>query len=317
MRFYFAPMEGVTGYLYRNAHQAYFTNPDKYFSPFISANSSQSLKSKEMNDILPENNQAVHLIPQLLTNRSVDFIETSKLIRNLGYQEINLNLGCPSGTVVSKFKGAGFLAKPEALRVFLEEIFAAAVTKISVKTRLGMTNPEEFHELLELFNQFPIEEIIIHPRVQKDFYKNKPNLQVFREALSHSKNPVCYNGNIFAKEDYLIFLEAFPEVESIMLGRGLLANPGLVGVLLGQSLPAKTEIKAFHDRIYQSYRETLFGDKNVLFKMKEIWYYMSVSFTEQERYLKKIRKAEHLREYEDAVERLFREQEFTAQQISF
>ena len=137
MNFYFAPMEGLTGYIYRNAHNAFFNNIDKYFSPFIVANQSESFKTRELNDILPENNQGIVLIPQLLTNNAKDFIHTSKKIKRLGYNEINLNLGCPSGTVVSKNRGSGFLSKREELDVFLEEIFSQAITKISVKTRIG------------------------------------------------------------------------------------------------------------------------------------------------------------------------------------
>lgn len=317
MKYYFAPMEGITGYIYRNAHHDYFPDQTvKYYSPFIAAKHNQSLRTKEINDILPENNR-VTLVPQILTNKVEDFIRVSGLIKELGYQEVNLNLGCPSGTVVSKNMGAGFLAKPEALNSFLQEIFAASVTRISIKTRIGKDNPEEFYELIEIFNQYPITELIIHPRVQKDFYKNKPDLVVFREAVRLSKNPLCYNGNIFTAEDYASFREAFPKVDTIMLGRGLLANPGLIEALLTQSYPDKLRIKEFHDRVYQDYLRLLFGDRNVLFKMKELWYYMIMPFTDHEKYAKRIRKVERLSDYEKVVESLFREQEYTVKQISF
>ena len=317
MKFYFAPMEGITGSIYRNAHHDYFPDHiEKYFSPFIVAKHNQSLRTREINDILPENNH-VALVPQILTNKVEDFIRTSRLIKELGYQEINLNLGCPSGTVVSKNMGAGFLAKPEALDSFLQEIFDASVTQISIKTRIGKDNSEEFYELIELFNKYPITELIIHPRVQKDFYKNKPNLDMFREAIRLSKNPLCYNGNIFTAEDYHNICEVFPEVDRIMLGRGLLANPGLLGYLLGQNDTEKARIKEFHDRVYQDYQKVLFGDKNVLFKMKELWYYMIMPFSNHEKYAKRIRKAERLSDYEKAVDSLFLEQEYTVRQISF
>lgn len=316
MKFYFAPMEGITGYIYRNAHQAFFMKPDKYFSPFIAAKNKQSLKTKEINDILQENNRVLP-VPQILTNKAEDFIQTSRLIKELGYQEINLNLGCPSGTVVSKNMGSGFLAKPEELDSFLEEIFTASVTKISVKTRIGKEDPEEFYELITIFNKYPIEELIIHPRIQRDFYKNKPNLHMFGEAMKLSKNPVCYNGNIFTVKDYKNIRESFPEVGTIMLGRGLLTNPGLIGYLLGQNYPDQVRLREFHDRIYQDYQKVLYGDRNVLFKMKELWYYMIMPFTDHEKYAKKIRKAERLHDYEEAVESLFREQEYTDRPICF
>lgn len=307
MKYYFAPMEGPTSYIYRRHHKTYFNNIDKYFSPFVVANQ-KGIKNRELKDILPENNQGLVVIPQILSNNARDFIETSKLIKELGYEEINLNLGCPSGTAVSKGRGSGFLAKPKELDWFLEEIYAAAITKISVKTRLGIEQPEEFYNLLEIFNKYPIKELIIHPRVQKDFYNNKPNLAVFREGRQRSKNPVCYNGNLFTAEDCKSFMTAFPEVDTLMLGRGLLANPGLVEAISGGGTLKKERLKEFHDVVYEEYKEILFGDRNILFKMKELWNYMITMFSDSKKYGKKIRKVERLKDYEETVSRLFAEQ---------
>lgn len=308
MNFYFAPMEGLTGHIYRNAHNAFFSNIDKYFSPFIVPNQSESFKTRELNDILPENNQGLVLIPQLLTNNAKDFIHTSKKIKLLGYNEINLNLGCPSGTVVSKNKGSGFLAKREELDMFLEEIFSKSVTKISLKIRIGKDQPEEFYDLIEIFNKYPIEELIIHPRTQKDFYKNKPNLKVFKDALILSKNPVCYNGDIFTVKDYKEFSAGFPGVDTIMIGRGLLGNPGLIRDITNNIKLEKKLLKDFHDKIYEGYKGILFGDRNVLFKMKELWFYMIPMFSDNAKYAKKIKKSERLSDYDEAVSSLFREQ---------
>jgi tRNA-dihydrouridine synthase len=302
-------MEGLTGYIYRNAHHTYFNNIDKYFSPFIVTNQSGSFKTRELKDILPENNQGYVLIPQLLSNNANDFIHTSKKIKELGYNEINLNLGCPSGTVVSKNKGSGFLAKREELDAFLEEIFSESVTKISVKTRIGKDNPEEFYDLMEIFNKYPMEELIIHPRIQKDFYKNKPNLKVFKDALSLSKNPVCYNGDIFNINDYKEFIAEFPGIDKVMLGRGMLANPGLINDITKNMVLDKKVLKDFHDEIYEDYKSVLFGDRNVLFKMKELWFYMISLFPDHAKYAKKIKKAERYSDYEAAVTNLFNDKD--------
>lgn len=309
MKFYFAPMEGLTGYIYRNAHHTYFNNIDKYFSPFIIANQSESFKTRELNDILPENNQGLQLIPQLLTNNAKDFIHTAAKLKQMGYQEINLNLGCPSGTVVAKNKGSGFLAKREELDVFLEEIFSQAAAKISIKTRLGKDQHEEFYELIQIFNKYPIEELTIHPRIQKDFYKNKPNLKVFEEALKTSKNPVCYNGDLFTVREYKAFSADFSDVDAVMLGRGLIANPGLVNHVKNNVKLDKVQLKEFHDKIYNDYQEILFGDRNVLYKMKAIWFYMIAVFSNNAKYAKRIKKAERRHDYEEAVDRLFKEQD--------
>jgi len=311
MNFYFAPMEGLTGYIYRNAHNTFFNhnNIGKYFAPFIIANQSESFKTRELNDLLPENNQGLVLIPQLLTNNAKDFIHTAKKLKVLGYDEINLNLGCPSGTVVSKNRGSGFLAKREELDAFLDEIYSASITKISIKTRIGKDQPEEFYELIEIYNKYPVEELIIHPRIQKDFYKNKPNLNIFAEALSLSKNPICYNGDIFKGDDYKAFSAHFPSVNTLMIGRGLLENPAMVSEITNNIKLDKIVLKQFHDQIYENYKNILFGDRNVLFKMKEIWFYMIQAFSDNTKYAKKIKKAEKLCDYEEAVSSLFREQE--------
>ncbi|AEY67268.1 tRNA-dihydrouridine synthase family protein [Clostridium sp. BNL1100] len=309
MKFYFAPMEGLTGYIYRNAHKAFFNSIDKYFSPFIIANQIDGFKTRDLKDILPENNQGLVLIPQVLTNNAKDFIYTSKKIKSMGYTEINLNLGCPSGTVVSKNRGSGFLAKKEDLDAFLEEIFSQAITKISIKTRIGKDQPEEFYDLINIFNKYPIEELIIHPRIQKDFYKNKPNMQIFRDALALSKNPVCYNGDIFTVKDYTEFCVNFPGVATVMLGRGLVMNPALVDSVENSTKLEKNILKEFHDKVYNDYKDILSGERNVLFKMKELWFYMINVFTDNEKYSKKIKKSQRLSDYDEAVSRLFEEQD--------
>lgn len=309
MKFYFAPMEGVTGYIYRNAHATFFGNVDKYFTPFIAANQQGKFSTRELHDILPEHNEGVVVVPQILTNNAEDFIRTAKSLKAFGYNEINLNLGCPSGTVVSKNKGSGFLSQKEALDQFLEEIFSQSITKISVKTRIGKDEPEEFYELIKIFNKYPMEELIIHPRIQKDYYKNKPNMEVFKDGLALSKNQVCYNGDIFTAKDYRGFSNAFPSVNAVMLGRGLIANPGLIDDITSNHILNKQLLKAFHDKIYQDYQGILSGERNVLFKMKEAWFYMIYMFSNHEKYAKKIKKSQRLCDYENAVSSLFEEQD--------
>lgn len=325
MNYYLAPLEGITTYIYRNAYHSIFTPVDKYFTPFLVPKQKKGLSSREKNDVLPEHNQGLFLVPQLLTNRPEDFIRTAGVLGEYGYEEINLNLGCPSGTVTAKGKGAGFLAHPTELNRFLDEIFSKLTIRISIKTRIGMEDPDEFETLLKLFNQYPLEELIIHPRVREDFYSNLPDEAVFAEALQNSVNPVCYNGNIFSVQDFRKLRGKFPRLSSVMIGRGVIANPDLCrecmadaassepsGFTAGKPESREAEKKElyrrFHDRIYREYQELLSGERNVLFKMKEIWSYMIQSFSDYEAYAKKIRKSETLREYEAAVHALFREQ---------
>ena len=309
MKFYLAPMEGVTGYIYRNAYEKYFNNIDTYFTPFIVTNKSKSLKTKELRDVLPENNKGLNIVPQVLTNSSEDFITTAKRLQQLGYNEVNINLGCPAGTVVSKNRGSGFLALREELDRFLDEIFIMDNMKISIKTRIGKDSPDEFYELIKIYNKYPLEELIIHPRTRQDFYGNKPNLEVFKDALALSNTSVCYNGDIFTKEDYNKLTQAFPEVDKIMLGRGLLANPALISEIKDNKYLDKDTLKAFHDEIFNNYRELFNEDKNAIFRMKELWGYMNHIFSDSKKYVKKIRKAQNLNDYNYAVSSLFEEQE--------
>lgn len=216
----FAPMEGITGYVYRNAHHALFPHVDLYVTPFLQPNQNHRFSSRERNDILPEHNKGITLIPQILTNRAEDFIWMAGELEALGYDEVNLNLGCPSGTVVSKYKGAGFLAKKEELDAFLDEVCSGIRIRLSVKTRLGMASPDEFEELLEIYNKYPLKELIIHPRVRSDFYKNTPDRAAFCRAVKASKNEVWYNGDIFTAGDWKEFRAGVPEVDCIMMGRG-------------------------------------------------------------------------------------------------
>lgn len=194
MKFYLAPLEGVTGYIFRNALDAYFPGTDRYFTPFIVPDQKHALRKKELRDILPENNQVKELVPQILTSDPVRFVETAKALAEYGYEEVNLNLGCPSGTVVAGGRGAGMLADVEKLDCFLDQIFRDTDLRISVKTRIGIERPEEGYTLMKIYNQYPVSEVIIHPRTRKEYYKGEPHLDVFSELLAMSKHPVCYNG---------------------------------------------------------------------------------------------------------------------------
>ncbi len=314
MKYYLAPLEGITTYIYRNAYHDIFQPMDKYFSPFLMPRMKKSFNNREIQDILPEHNKDVFLVPQLLTNHAEDFVKGAKRLAEYGYKEINLNLGCPSGTVVARQKGAGFLATPLKLEHFLDEIFSRLSMEISIKTRIGMEKPEEFTRLLRIFYQFPLKELIIHPRVREDYYNNKPNLPAFQQAIAEDRYPICYNGDIFCRQDLKQLLEQVPQVETVMLGRGLIKNPRLKEELC-QSNPMsrygqeqQKRLRQFHDRIYLDYQKIMSGEKNVLYKMKEIWSYMICSFSNYEPYAKNIRKAETLQKYEIAVNALFREQ---------
>ena len=307
MRLYLAPLEGITGWIYRSAVYECFGGFDKYFVPFIRPNQMGHFSAREKKDILPAHNAGMRTVPQILTNQAEDFLRTAAKLKEYGYEEVNLNLGCPSKTVVTKRRGAGFLAEPERLEVFLDEIFGKCPIRISVKTRLGMEEPGEFTRLLKLYNKYPMEELIIHPRVQKDFYKNTPRLEMFETALEESRNPLCYNGDINSVSDADRLQERFPQTDAIMMGRGVLADPSLARQIKGGRRADKEELRRFHDLLYSGYCEEMSGDRTILYKMKELWFYLADIFADSKKYAKKIKKAEKCAVYEKIVEEMFRE----------
>lgn len=310
MKFYMAPLEGITTNIFRNAYHKCFQPMDKYFTPFLVPHSKKGFSTREKREILPENNKGLYLVPQIMSNHADECLRTIEKLEEYGYQEINLNMGCPSKTVVSKGRGSGFLAYPEELNRFLKTVFdgvSGKNIKISIKTRIGKEMPDEFVRLMDIYNQYPLKELIIHPRVQKDFYNNTPNLEMFKYGIENSKNPVCYNGDIFCADDFDKVEEKFPDVQACMIGRGVIANPALLEEIYGQKVDEvwkKRKIREFHDCLYHEYKELSMGDKNVLFKMKEVWCYLGKSFPENEKALKKIRKAERLDRYDAAVSEL-------------
>ena len=314
MHIYFAPLEGITTYPYRNLHHKYFGGVEKYFTPFLAPGPEQGMSVKEMRDVLPENNAGVPVVPQILTNRAGDFLLASKKLSEMGYREINLNLGCPSGTVTAKKKGSGFLLYPDDLDRFFDEVFSDAAVRngeflVSIKTRIGKNEVEEWPELMQVYNRYPIHELTVHPRIQKEFYKETPHLDVFTDILKESRNPVVYNGDLFTVEKVKEFREKFPTVGTVMIGRGLIRNPALAEMILQEETEPEADIlpriREFHDALFEHYRETMSGDRNLLFRMKDLWSYMLAEVPDSEKLAKKIRKSQHVPEYLAAVEEVF------------
>lgn len=312
MKFYLAPMEAVTGFVYRNVYHSIFGDMDKYFAPFITPTQKKILKTRERKDVAPENNQGMYMVPQILTNQAEQFIETCEFLAQKGYKEINLNLGCPAATVVTKGRGSGFLGETVKLERFFDEVFRwndgldeKERFEISVKTRLGLKMSDEFEEILQIYNQYPFKEVIIHPRVRRDFYGGKPDLDAFAKALADCRHPICYNGDIFTQEDYAKLIEKFPAIDKVMLGRGIIANPGLVReIKIGQKI-TKEELRQYHDALYAGYLADLGVETDVLFKMKEVWFYLGKSFQDSDKIIKKIHKAKKPEEYKAVMRELW------------
>ena len=309
MNYSFAPLEGITGYIFRNAHHRVFPEMDTYYIPFAAPNMHHSFSPKELRDVDPANNQGMHAVPQLLTSRADYFVQASRELYAMGYREVNLNTGCPSQTVVTKGKGAGMLRDTVDLDAFFHEGFRQwnLDMKVSVKTRLGIVDEGEFDEVLEVFNTYPIDTLILHPRVQKDFYKNPVRPDAFRKAAAEWKRALVYNGDIHTVSDCEALEKEYPQLQGLMLGRGLLENPGLVTSLKTGREVTKAEIRRFHDVYYSDYASFASGDKQILSKMKELLVFLSVSFPNSEKYMKQIKKCRCCNDYERIVDGMFRD----------
>ena len=311
MQIYLAPLEGITGYVFRNAYAKYYGGVDKYFTPFISPHTKKMMDAREKRDILPENNEGICLVPQVLTNNVEDLIELCKKLNDFGYSEVNLNLGCPSKTVTTKGKGSGFLEYPERLEEFFDRFFKVSDTKLSIKTRIGIDEIEEAQRLFRIYEKFPFEEVIIHPRLGSEFYSGIPHRDVFEEYLSKTKHRLCYNGDINTIEDLESLDKQWEKCNDYMIGRGLLFNPALLKGLSGGFSTKEEELqvfKAFHDELVLGYDAYMCGDRNVLFKMKELWGYWSRYFVGQEKLIKKIKKTNTLLEYRSYVNQIIQSQ---------
>ena len=313
MHYYFAPLEGITGYVYRTVHHKYFPGIDRYYMPFVAPNYTMHFKEKEKQDIDPAHNEGLTAVPQILSNKADETLWAVEELADRGYREINLNLGCPMPTVARKKKGSGLLKFTDELDAYLDGVYNGLDRRqgdrppvsLSVKTRLGTDSTDEAEALVRIYNRYPVSELIVHPRCQADLYKGKPDMEAFLTVLRGSTNPVVYNGDLICPEDVReigrMCEEAPQGIESVMIGRGLLADPSLVRQCRGGELITAQELSAFHDELYCRYREIFPGDKVVLNHMKELWSYMGKLFPDGAKCLKEIKKAGTRIQYEAAV----------------
>lgn len=306
MQVYFAPMEGITDTIYRRIHFSCFGGVDKYFIPFISPTQNLRFTSRELSAISPEANRGLPVVPQILTMNSEHFIWMARALQEVGYGEINLNLGCPSGTVTAKGKGAGMLRDPEGLRRFLDDIYSACTASVSIKTRIGYDDFREWELLSELFAEYPISELIVHPRTRQEFYAGTPHLHCLQTSIKGFPFPVVYNGNLFSTEDCVEVLEKIEGIGSVMLGRGMVANPALARELKGGPPLTLSELKHFHDRLFREYIDT-WSKNHVVGHMLETMHYMLDCFEESAKIRKLFRKSRTPERYMEIAERLFEE----------
>ena len=298
MRYYFAPMEGITDSIYRRIHHKYFSGVDRYYMPFLSPTIHRQLTHKEDRELPFAEKENFVAVPQILTKVAEDFLWAAQVCADRGYAEVNLNVGCPSGTVVSKGKGSGMLRDVDALDAFLEEVFSKSPLPISVKTRLGLENKKEFPAILEVYNRYPIKELTIHPRTRKQFYSGNLHMDLFEYALENSNNPLCFNGELRSQAYMSGFFHDFPpqeypKIQAVMIGRGLIADPGM----LTPGGTTRESLQAFTEELTETYVEVFGGARNAMFRMKENWSFLRHRFEDSDRLWKDLRKTTDIGEY--------------------
>lgn len=306
MEYSFAPLEGVTYAQYRRLHRVMFGGATRYYTPFIAPDSNGSFKEKYLRELTTDQDSL--LVPQLLVNNSAAFHLTARRLYELGFQEINLNAGCPSATVVSKHKGAGLLSDPAALGEVLEGIFDQAEQtgyRVSIKTRLGFKSPEEFPALLEVFQPFPVAELIVHARCREDYYEGAPDVEAFAAAAERCSIPLTYNGDICSEEDVRKLQDRVPNLQRIMIGRGAVANPAVFRELRGGAKLERGELRDFHDALIQIWLSNGLSPAFTVMRMKTLWTFMRVWFPDSPRALKAVMKAKNLADYQTAARNLF------------
>lgn len=298
----FAPMEGMTDTIYRRTHAAHFSGVRKYYIPFVSPTMHHVFTPKELRAILPEHNRGIPTVPQVLAKDAEHFLWAAKALADMGYGEVNLNIGCPSGTVTAKGKGAGMLRDLYALDALLSKVCAGSPIPVSVKTRIGFDSADEWPAILDVLADHPIQEIIIHPRTRQDFYK-AGTLHPETFAMAAERHlPLVWNGDLFSAADCASIRTAYPQLP-VMLGRGLICDPALAREASGGEPLSRQELRRFHDALWDAYRQ----DRPLAqahSRMRELMIYMSCCFAGAEKSAKAVRKSSPAN-YESAVAQLF------------
>lgn len=308
MNYYTAPMEGLTDRIWRQVHQKWFGAagaPARYYAPFLSPPENRILIKKKMAELEDAGDAGVPVVPQVLAKDGELAGWFIGEVRKLGCTEVNLNFGCPSGTVTAKGKGAGMLRDPAKLDAFLDAVFSAVEGPVSVKTRLGVQSAEEFGAILAIYNQYPICELTIHPRVMKQLYRGEADRAAFARYLADCQMPVCYNGDITTPEA-LHGLEAqFPTLSGIMVGRGLIGDPALLRRAQGGPPASKEELRGYVDDLYRAYTAAFGMPSCAVSRMKAHWFYLLPHFAGAAALEKPLRKAREGWEYETVVGQIF------------
>ena len=310
-RIYLAPLQGLTDRTFRKTFKQYFSGIDLFFTPFFSFNRDNPVKPAKLKKQLHDGYPPAKIVPQVLSNSPEAIIRFQKSLSNLGYQRFNLNLGCPYPVVIKKNKGVALMSQPQRLEELISHIANYSTLSFSVKLRLGLENPDEIFTVIEILNRYPVAEVIIHPRLGGQYYSGDPDHARFGECLARSKHPVVYNGDIFSVAGFQKFSLMHSDVNTFMLGRGILRNPFLAMQIKGEALPPEPE------KVLYDFQKDLFSQllqdrgKGKYFPqgIKEFWSYLALSFDDPEKVFDQIKRVNTTAEYLSVADNLFTNQQ--------
>ena len=310
------PFQGITDAPFRNVFKQHFGGIDKFYTPFFTGIQKDHAKNLQVEEINPSCNDVATLTPQILSTDAEEILRFARQCKQLGYKEINLNMGCPFPRVANKKRGCGLLPYPEKVETMFETIFEQiGDVRFSVKCRLGYFDPNEIDAIIPIFNRFPLSELIIHPRIGKQLYKGEADVEHFKALIPYINIPLVYNGDIFSVDSFRRIRETVQPVNGFMLGRGILANPFLAEEIKNDGVrdalnafPQGDKTTRLHEYVLDLYDDRLRhagGSPKVLGRMKELWSYLMNAFDEPQTVWRKIKKINALKEYETAVEEIF------------
>jgi len=310
LKLYLAPLRGFTDYIYRNTFNRHFNGFDAAVTPFIPTSKTTRATPSHLKDVLPENNASMPIEPQILCNNPADFIPLAKQLYDLGYPTVNWNLGCPFPMVAKKQRGSGLLPYPDRIENFLTKTVPAIPNRLTIKTRLGRMDSEEIIQLMPIFNRYPLQEIIIHPRTGKQMYDGEPDLEAFKRCIKMTHHRIVYNGDITDLKSFQNLSARFNTVESWMIGRGAIVNPFLPAIIKRgkDDFTDRVEtFRSFYQELFEEYQRVFSGPGHLLERMKGFWTYFSQAFKDGHKIRKKIHRTLKLQRYLEIVERFFEE----------
>jgi len=300
-----APMQALTDVFFMNTYHRMFGGFDEMMAPYIMASSNSPIKSGTLQKNFGTIDSGIKLIPQLLSNDAPAFLHYDQVFCDLGFDKMNWNLGCPYPFVTKKLRGSGLLSYPDKIDNILEQIMPKLNLRLSIKVRSGYSDEHELYKLTEVFNRYPVDELIIHPRTASQLYEGEANRVLFGEIYREFKMPVVYNGDIVSSHEVVQMQKDYPGIKGFMIGRGAFINPFITMQINGVELTHDKKLKKYREFYFELHHHYKQKKQSFLGHMKELWSFFSQSFQNGSSYLFALRTINEVEVFEHTVERIF------------